>query len=69
MNLLEHYIKEVHEVKDITNEFIEHFGYEPSEPLYQIDLTYNYCGCNKRKNKIFFKSEWEEIKKCGYFWG
>lgn len=32
MNLLEHYIIEVHSVKDITNEFAKHCGYIPEEP-------------------------------------
>lgn len=35
MNLLEHYIVEIHSEKDITNEFTQHCGYVPKEPFYK----------------------------------
>ena len=67
MNLLEHYIVEIHSEKDITNEFTQHCGYVPKEPFLQIDLTYNCYGSVKRTTESFWKSNWEEIKKKGYF--
>ena len=41
MNVLEHFIKEIHSVRDITEEFKQHSGCEPAEPLLQVDLTYD----------------------------
>ena len=63
MNLLEHYIKEVHFVTDVTNKL----AYPTSEPLYAVDLTYDCYGVTERKVKHFYKSEWEEARKKGYF--
>ena len=67
MNLLEHYIKEVHSVNDITDKFEEHCGYKPDEPFLEVDLTYNCYGLEKRCRKSFWKSNWETVKKEGYF--
>lgn len=67
MNLLEHYIQEVHSVQDETNNYIQRTGETPKEPLLKVDLTYNCYGCVERENKLFTKSQWETIKKNGYF--
>ena len=67
MNLLEHYIKEIHSVTDITNKFTERCGYEPGEPLLEVDLTYDCYGFIKRDNMTFWKSNFERAKKQGYF--
>lgn len=67
MNLLEHYIKEIHGVKDITNKFTERAGYEPDEPLLEVDLTYDCYGVVKRTTELFWKSNFEIVKKQGYF--
>ena len=57
MNLLEHYIKEIHSVKDITNKFTERAGYEPGESLLEVDLTYDCYGVVERGKMIFFGSQ------------
>ena len=67
MNLLEHYIKEIHSVTDITNKFTERCGYIPNEPLLEVDLTYDCCGVVIRTTKRFWKSNFERAKKQGYF--
>lgn len=67
MNLLEHYIKEIHSVKDITNKFTDRAGYEPGEPLLEVDLTYDCYGVVKRGKMTFWKSNFERAKKQGYF--
>lgn len=67
MNLLEHYIKEVHWVDDVTNHFIEKNGYEPYEPLLKVDLTYDCYGVTERKVMHFYKSEWDSAREKGYF--
>lgn len=67
MNLLEHYIKEIHSIQDVTNRFMENVGHMPHEPLYKIDLTYNCYGKIERDVKHFFKTEWEDVREKGYF--
>ena len=67
MNVLEHFIKEIHSVRDITEEFKQHSGYEPTEPLLQVDLTYDCYGIITRETKTFWKSDFERAKKEGYF--
>ena len=67
VNLLEHYIKEIHSVKDITSKVIERCGYEPSEPLLEVDLTYDCYGVVTRNKRIFCESDFEIAKKQGYF--
>lgn len=67
MNLLKHYIKEIHSISDITDRFIKRCGYEPDEALLEVDLTYDCYRVIKRKKEIFWKSNFEEARKCGYF--
>ena len=67
MNLLEHYIKEIHNVTNITDHIAKHSGFAPSEPLLQVDLTYDCYGIIERKTMTFTESNWKNIKKTGYF--
>ena len=67
MNLLEHYIKEVHSVVDITDEFTKQCGYIPKEAFLEVDLTYNCYGVEKREKVSFWKSNFENAKEAGYF--
>lgn len=67
MNLLEHYIKEVHSVDDVSNIFEEANGFLPKEPFLKIDLTYDCHGAIGRNTRYFYKSEWEDAQKKGYF--
>lgn len=67
MNLLEHYIKEVHSVTDVTKFYSDKARCPLKEPLYEVDLTYDCYGRITRKIRCFFKSEWEEAKSKGYF--
>lgn len=66
MNLLEHYIKEIHSVTDITEEYAKR-GYKPSEPLLEVDMTVNCYGVIERTKKQFWKSEFELAKAMGYY--
>lgn len=67
MNLLEHYIKEIHNVKDISDKFEKATGGEPKEPLYEVDVTFDCYGVVERTRKIMSKSDFEQAKKQGYF--
>lgn len=67
MNLLEHYIKEIHSVQDVSDKFEKATGRKPKEPLYEVDVTVNCYGAVERKIKFISKSEFEQAKKQGYF--
>ena len=67
MNLLEHYIKEIHNVQDISDKFARETGRKPKEPLYEVDVTVDCYGVVERTRKIMSKSALEQAKKQGYF--
>ena len=67
MNLLEHYIKEIHSVQDVSNKFEKATGLKPKEPLYEVDVTVDCYGAVERNRKFMSKSEFEQSKKQGYF--
>lgn len=58
MNLLEHYIKEIHSVVEIERENIR---------FLKVDLTYDCYGKVERDTRPFFHDEWEDAKAKGYF--
>ena len=67
MNLLEHYIKEIHSVQDISEKYENAIRHKPKEPLYEVDITVDCYGVVERMRKIMNKSEFEQTKKQGYF--
>ena len=67
MNLLEHYIKEIHSVQDVSDKFARATGRKLEEPLYEVDITANCYGVVERKREIMSKSDFEQAKKQGYF--
>ena len=67
MNLLEHYIKEIHNVQDVSDKFVKTTGIKPKEPLYEVDVTVDCYGVVERTRKIMSKSEFEQAKKQGYY--
>ena len=67
MNLLEHYIKEIHSVQDVSDKYEEAIGHKPKEPLYEVDVTFDCYGVVERMKKIMSKSDLEQAKKQGYF--
>ena len=67
MNLLEHYIKEIHNVQDVSDNYEKAIGHKPKEPLYEVDITVDCYGVVERMKKIMSKSDLEQAKKQGYF--
>lgn len=57
MNLLEHYIIEVHDVT----------GFTAVPGMIKVDVTYNCYGTVQRGTHIFTKELWEEALIKGYF--
>ena len=67
MNLLEHYIKEIHSVQDVSDKYEKAIGRKPKEPLYEVDITFDCYGVVERRRGITTKSNLEIAKKQGYF--
>lgn len=67
MNLLEHYIKEIHNVEDVSDKYETAIRHKPKEPLYEVDITVDCYGVVERMRKIMSKSALEQAKKHGYF--
>ena len=57
MNLLEHYIKQIHEVKE----------YEEYPDMLEVDVTYDCYGDIKRGKHITSKEQWKVDSSRGYF--
>lgn len=67
MDLLEHYIKEVYSVEDITEEFKKKVGYSPCRPMVKVKMRVNCYGIVEDTEHTFFADEWEEAKQKGYY--
>ena len=67
MNLLEHYIKEIHNVQEVSDKYEKAIRQKPKEPLYEVDVTVDCYGVVERKRGFMSKSEFERAKKQGYF--
>lgn len=67
MNLLEHYIKEVYNVEDITEEFKKKVGRNPVDPMVAVKMRVDCYGVEKDTEEIFRVPQWEEVKKQGYY--
>ena len=67
MNLLEHYIKEIHSVQDVSDKYEKAIRHKPKEPLYEVDVTFDCYGVVERKRIIMSKSDFKQAKKQGYF--
>ena len=63
MNILEHYIKEIHNEKPCTDKWTE----KHEEDFVIVDVTVNCYGAIEEKTNIFEKKQWEAIKKQGYY--
>ena len=66
MNLLEHYIKEVLEVENVTNKYPEIFDIV-NEPIYEIKMIVNCYGSKETVEVIWLKSQYETNMQRGYF--
>ena len=67
MQAIEHYIKEIHNVEDVSDKYEKAIRQKPKEPLYEVDVTVDCYGVVERMRKFMSKSEFEQAKKQGYF--
>lgn len=66
MNILEHYIEEIHSVKPYTEEWTKEF---PDRKFVEVDVTSNCWGCVERQKHVWTVVELAKHKEQGYFWG
>ena len=67
MNLLEHYIQEVHSIEDVTKEYENVVNRKPEQHVLKIIMTVNCYGNVERVIKFFLKSEWEHSLEQGFY--
>lgn len=63
MNILEHYIAEVHNVKPYTEEWTKDYP----KQFVKVDVTGDCYGTKKRFERIWTTDEWREILNKGYW--
>ena len=72
MNLLEHYIKEIISVEDVTKEW-ENFmrkddpNFVETDPMLEIKVLVNCMGVEEYNILRRHKSEWDKIQEQGYY--
>ena len=73
MNLLEHYIKKVISVKDVTQEWEKYMQEEEdpnfieTDPMLEIKILVNCMGVEEYNILWYHKSEWDKIQEQGYY--
>ena len=73
MNLLEHYIKEIISVEDVTKEWEKYMQEEEdpnfieTDPMLEIKVLVNYMGVEEYNILWYHKSEWDKIQEQGYY--
>ena len=72
MNLLEHYIKEIISVEDVTKEWEkcmqeEDPNFVETDPMLQVAIIVNCYGQTIGTTKTLHKSEWDKIQEQGYY--
>ena len=73
MNLLEHYIKKVISVVDVTKEWEKYMQEEEdpnfieTDPMLEIKVLVNYMGVEEYNILWYHKSEWDKIQEQGYY--
>lgn len=73
MNLLEHYIKEIISVEDVTKEWEKYMQEKDSnfietDPMLEIKILINCMSVYEEYNILWcHKSEWDKIQEQGYY--
>lgn len=72
MNLLEHYIKEVISVEDVTKEWEDFIrkdtpNFVETDPMLEIKILINCMGIEEYNILWYHKSEWDKIQEQGYY--
>lgn len=68
LNLLEHYVKRIYSIKDITGRVKEHID-KPDllTKYYEVDMDVVCYGVNERVKEIFTDEGLDELKNRGFY--
>ena len=66
MNLLEHYIKEVHSITDVSNKYKKYHWYR-GETMYEVVMTVDCYGYIEVCTHTFTESQWADAQVLGYY--
>lgn len=70
MNKLEHYIKDIKSVTDVTEELKNYVGWKhASKPIVKVNMTVDCFGIVENVTEIFSADAWESVKRNGYYLG
>ena len=69
MNILENYIRKNYSVEDVTEEMKAHGISTDDERFFRVRMSVDCYGNKSDTEQIFRASEWEKVKKKGYFMG
>lgn len=67
MNLLEHYIKEIYKIKDVTERFKKTVNPSISEQVLLVYMHVNCYGVEEDVEKIFTFSQLKEVQEKGFY--
>ena len=72
MNLLEHYIRKIIDITDVSDEYIKRIGkdsqeFKLEEPIYRVELECECYGHIETRTEMWYRSHFEEILRRGYF--
>lgn len=72
MNLLEHYIKKVISVVDVTKKWEDYMrkddhNFVENDPMLKVKMLVNCYGNIEETIKRLHKSEWDKIQEQGYY--
>lgn len=67
MNLLEHYIKKVYSIEDVTKEYEKAVGRKLEQPALKVTMQVNCYGTEEKTTQYFLQKEWEHVSKQGYY--
>lgn len=67
MNLLEHYIRVVYEVKDVTEECEKSLGYKVPERILEVRMRIDCYGAEEYVKMTFYESNWHSALKAGFY--
>jgi hypothetical protein len=63
VNALEHYIKEIHKVEAVTDDWTKEFN----KNFLEVTVTTDCHGNIETRSTVVSEDEWREIKNRGYF--
>lgn len=68
IRMVEGRLIKIHSVNDVTDKFVEMYGYKPQKKVLEVDITFKKEEEILRNTFWFLENIWEGIKISGSFW-